>query len=160
MVAEKSLLLPFLPSATLISRLNKSFDGILCAWLFDVLPAASNTGGIQTVKSQNGRNSTVAGALNSSGAGWQRLAGPKMLTQQARRQLNPSALPWRGSAGSAFLSADFIKLLQTNKPSSPPAFDHCAKRKITRLKALHSRNIWDYKEVGIARESSTVISGC
>lgn len=157
MVAEKSLLLPFLPSATLISRLNKSFDGILCAWLFDVLPAASNTGGIQTVKSQN---STVAGALNSSGAGWQRLAGPKMLTQQARRQLNPSALPWRGSAGSAFLSADFIKLLQTNKPSSPPAFDRCAKRKITRLKALHSRNIWDYKEVGIARESSTVISGC
>lgn len=157
MVAEKSLLLPFLPSATLISRLNKSFDGILCAWLFDVLPAASNTGGIQTVKSQN---STVAGALNSSGAGWQRLAGPKMLTQQARRQLNPSALPWRGSAGSAFLSVDFIKLLQTNKPSSPPAFDHCAKRKIMRLKALHSRNIRDYKEVGIARESSTVISGC
>lgn len=80
MVAEKSLLFPSLPSATLISRLNKSFDGILCLWPFDVVPAASNTGSIQTAPSWEGWNSTAAGALSGGGAARQCLAGPKMRT--------------------------------------------------------------------------------
>lgn len=57
MVAEKSLLFPSLPSATLIYRLNKSFGSILSSRPFDVVPAASNTGGIQTAGSQKGWNS-------------------------------------------------------------------------------------------------------
>lgn len=56
-MAEKSLLFPSLPSATLIHRLNKSFGSILCSRLFDVVPAASNTGGIQTAGSQKGWSS-------------------------------------------------------------------------------------------------------
>lgn len=99
MVAEKSLLFPSLPSATLISRLNKSFDGILCLWPFDVVPAASNTGSIQTAPSWKGWNSTIAGALNGGGAAWQCLAGPKMRTH--RESFCSPALQW-GSPRAVF----------------------------------------------------------
>lgn len=67
MVAEKSLVFPFLPSAALISRLNKSFNGILCLGLFDVVPMASNTGGIQTAGSWKGWTSTIVGVQSGSG---------------------------------------------------------------------------------------------
>lgn len=80
MVAEKSLLFPFLPSAALISRLNKSFNGILCLGLFDVVPRASNTGGIQTAGSWKGWNSTIVGVQSGSGAAWQCLELPKIHT--------------------------------------------------------------------------------
>lgn len=80
MVAEKSLLFPFLPSAALISSLNKSFNGILCSGLFDVVPTAPNTGGIQTAGSWKGWNSTMVGVQSGSGAAWQCLVVPKMHT--------------------------------------------------------------------------------
>lgn len=82
MVAEKSLLFPFLPSTALISRLNKSFNGILRSGLFDVVPTASNAGGIQTAGSWKGSNSTIVGVQSGGGAAWQCLVVPKMHTHR------------------------------------------------------------------------------
>lgn len=97
MVAEKSLLFLFLPSSALISRLNKSFNGILCSGLFDVVPTASNTGGIQTAGSWKGWNSTIVGVQSGSGAAWQYCS-----TKDVHAQ-NPSALLLYNTLGASFL---------------------------------------------------------
>lgn len=108
MVAEKFLLFSFLPSAALISRLNKSFNGILHSGFFDVVPTASNTGGIQTAGSWKGSNSTIVGVQSGGGAAWQCLVVPKMHTHRVLPlSCSPTLLEhlsqwwgcWRGQQG-------------------------------------------------------------
>lgn len=140
MVAEKSLLLPFLPSATLISRLNKSFNSILCLWPFDVLPSSYKHGRHPNCLVPERLKLHCHGSLNGRGATCQCPAGPKVLTHPLRKKLLMSFRSAVGSTWSAFPSSDSILLLQSNKPNSPPAFNLRAKKKITRVKALHNRN--------------------